>query len=111
MFTTATTTRAGLLQAKIFYARSLNASGRFSEAVIAAEDSVREATSRLGDLTHSSFMGQSLLELASAKQGRRDAPAARVDIVRALEHLSATLGSRSSDLARAEAVRRSLDGG
>jgi len=109
MFEMATTTRAGVVQAKIFYARSLNASGNFSAAATAAEDSVGEAASRLGDLQHSSFMGQALLELAAAKQGLGDAKAARDDITRALENLSPTLGPRSSDVARAEAVRHSLD--
>jgi eukaryotic-like serine/threonine-protein kinase len=109
MFTTATTTRAGLVQAKIFYARTLNASAHFSDAAIAADDSVREAASRLGDLKHSSFMGQSLLELAVAKQGLGDLQAARDVIARALENLSVSLGPQSSDVARAEAVRHSLD--
>ena len=109
MFTTATTTRAGLVQAKIFSARALNASGHFSQATIAADDSVREAASRLGDLKHSSFMGQSLLELALAKQGLGDLQAARAAIKRALENLSVSLGPKSSDVARAEAVRRAMD--
>ena len=109
MFQTATATRAGLVQAEIFYARSLNGNGRFREARTAAENGVREAASRLGDLKHSAFMGQALLELATAKQGLGDAEEARDDMARALEHLSATLGTRSSDVARAAAVRRSLD--
>jgi hypothetical protein len=109
MFQTATTTRAGLVQAKIFYARALNGNGQFREAMTAAEDGVREAASRLGDLKHSSFMGQALLELATAKQGLGDQDGARTAIATAFEHLSATLGSQGSDVVRAASVRRSLD--
>jgi eukaryotic-like serine/threonine-protein kinase len=109
MFTNATTTRAGLVQAKIFAARSLNASGNFSAAAAAAEDSVREAASRLGDLQHSSFMGQALLELAAAKQGLGETDTARRAVAAALENLHDSLGERSGDFQRAEALRRSLD--
>jgi len=109
MFTTATPTRGGLVQAQIFYARALNGTGRFHDAAAAADEGVRLARSRLGDLKHSSFMGQSLLELATAQQGVGDVKAARDDIARALEDLSVSLGPHSSDVARAAAVRRSLD--
>jgi hypothetical protein len=87
---------------------SLNGNGRFREALSAADDAVREAASRLGDLKHSSLMGQALLELAMAKQGLGDVKGARDDIATALEHLSATPGPRSSEVARAAVVRRSL---
>ena len=109
MFATATPTRAGLIQAEIFGARSLNANGRFNEAVTAADQSVRDATSRLGDMKHSSFMGQALLELATAKSGLGDAAAARAAIGGALENLLATVGARAAEVQRAETLRQSLD--
>jgi serine/threonine protein kinase len=109
MFTTATATRAGLVQAEIFHARALNDSGRFSEAAAAADESVREAASRLGDLQHSSFMGQGLLELAAARLGLGDRNAARKAVSGALENLRAALGDQSGDVHRAEALQRSLD--
>jgi len=109
MFTTATATRAGLVQAQIFYARALNGSGRFHDAAAAADEGVRLARSRLGDLTHSSFMGQALLESAAAKQGLGDTNGAREAVAAAIEHLKAAIGERSGDLLRAEALRRSLD--
>jgi tetratricopeptide (TPR) repeat protein len=109
MFATATTTRAGLVQAQIFHARSLNAGGRFSEAAVAADQSRREAASRLGGFTHSSFMGQALLEVAAAKQGAGDLPAARDAIAHALENLQSAVGPEGWDVERAEALQRSLD--
>ncbi|HEY1305720.1 MAG TPA: protein kinase [Vicinamibacterales bacterium] len=109
MFTTATNTRAGLVQAEIFHARSLNANGRFNEAATAADESVHEAASRLGGLTHSSFMGQALLELAEAERGRGDTIAARATIASALEHLHAAIGFTGADVQRAEALRSTVD--
>ncbi|HKE84709.1 MAG TPA: serine/threonine-protein kinase [Vicinamibacterales bacterium] len=109
MFTTATSTRAGLVQAEIFHARSLNANGRFSEAATAADESVHEAASRLGGLAHSSFMGQALLELAAAKRGMGDTIASRAAIEGALEHLHAAIGFTGADVQRAEALRSTVD--
>jgi len=108
MFTTATPTRGGLVQAQIFYARALNGSGRFHDAVAAADEGVRLARARLGDLTHSSFTGQALLEVATAKQGLGDIKGARAAVAAAIEHLNAAIGERSGDLHRAEALQRSL---
>jgi hypothetical protein len=108
MFTTATPTRGGLVQAQIFYARALNGSGRFHDAAAAADEGVRLARARLGDLTHSSFTGQALLEVATAKQGLGDIKGARAAVAAAIEHLNAAIGERSGDLHRAEALQRSL---
>jgi eukaryotic-like serine/threonine-protein kinase len=109
MFTTATPTRGGLVQAQIFYARALNGSGRFHDAATAADEGVRLARARLGDLTHSSFTGQALLEVATAKQGLGDMKGARAAVADAIEHLNAAIGERSGDANRAEVLRRSLD--
>jgi tetratricopeptide (TPR) repeat protein len=109
MFATATSTRAGMLQAEIFHARSLNASGRFSEALAVADRGVHDAAGRLGDLKHSSFMGQALLELATAKSGLGDTSAARSALVGALENLHASIGMKGPDVQRAETLRQVLD--
>ena len=54
-------------------------------------------------------MGQALLEVATAKDGLRDAPGARAAVASALENLHPTVGPRSRSVHRAETLREQLD--
>jgi tetratricopeptide (TPR) repeat protein len=106
---TATPTQSGLVLARLLFARCLNAAGRFSEALIAAEKSVQLVDSRLPGVKHSYQMGQALLELAHAEAGLGDMTAARTTIARAREHLHATVGLKSPATQRAETLSREIE--
>ena len=103
----ATPTKTTLLAALTFLARSLNAGGRFAEAVPVAERGLVMARARLGDQKHSANVGQGLLEIAAAKHGLHDRSAADL-LGQALEHLVATVGPNGSSSRRAEALRAAI---
>jgi serine/threonine-protein kinase len=109
MLAAATPMRAGMPQAEILLASSLNASGRFAEALAVAEKSVRIAADRLGGLKHSYLMGQGLLEVANAKAGLGETGSARTSLASAFEHLRATVGDRAVAVQRAEILHRQLE--
>ncbi|MGE5242971.1 MAG: serine/threonine-protein kinase [Betaproteobacteria bacterium] len=106
---TATPNHAGALAARIVLARTLNATGRFGEALAVADSSVAESSAHLGDQKHSYYLGVALLEVASAKAGLGDLPAARTALSGALGHLEPTVGPNSAAVKRAEAVRRRIE--
>jgi tetratricopeptide (TPR) repeat protein len=92
-----------------FLARSLNGEGRFSDALMAAQQSIDGIRARLPGVKYSYQMGQALLEVATAKAGLRDAPGARAAVADALENLRPTVGPRSSSVNRAETLLEQLD--
>jgi tetratricopeptide (TPR) repeat protein len=91
-----------------FLARTLNEVGRFSDALPLAERSVTTARGRLGSLAHSSWLGESLLEVATAKAGLGDPAGGRAATADALENLYATVGHNTDGVRRAEALRDTL---
>ena len=94
---------------RVFQARSFNAEGRFSDALMAAQQGIDGIRTRLPGVKHSYQMGQALLEVATAKDGLRDAPGARAAVASALENLHPTVGPRSRSVHRAETLREQLD--
>jgi serine/threonine protein kinase len=92
-----------------FLARTLNLVGRFPEALGFADASVTTASGRVGNLPHSSWLGESLIEVATARAGLGDLPAARTALASALEHLYATVGHDSDAVHRAETLGRELE--
>jgi serine/threonine-protein kinase len=106
---TATSNQAGALPARIFLARSLNATGDFAEALAMADRSVAEASSLLGDVKHSNVMGEALVEVASTKAGLGDIQGARTALTGAFENLDPTVGPDSPAVKRAQAARKRIE--
>ena len=104
----ATPGKVSLLPAQTFLARSLNASGRFTDALVVAERSVALAKTRLSHQAHTAAMGLALLEVAVARHGLGETTRARVDVAAALEHLLPSVGPKARATERAEALRRQL---
>jgi hypothetical protein len=69
---------------------------------------VTTARGRLGSLAHSSWLGESLLEVATAKAGLGDPAGGRAATADALENLYATVGHNTDGVRRAEALRDTL---
>jgi tetratricopeptide (TPR) repeat protein len=103
----ATPTKTTLMAALTFFARCLNARGRFAEALPVAERGLEMARARLGDQKYSANVGQGLLEIATAKHGLNDRSAADV-LEEALENLGATVGPIGDSIRRAEALRAAM---
>jgi serine/threonine-protein kinase len=88
---------------EILLAECSNAHGDFEKARAAVGRALPLATSVLGELTHSLFMGQSYLELGIALAGLGDPDAGRAEVRRALEHLEASVGPDAAVTRRAKA--------
>jgi tetratricopeptide (TPR) repeat protein len=101
-------TQQSVLPTQTFLARSLNASGRFSEALDSAGRSVDVARGRLGGFRYSSTVGSALLEQAAAHHGLGHTDQARAAVREALEHLNDTLGPQSMTTIRAKMLLASL---
>ena len=104
----ASSSPSSLLPTQTFLARSLNASGRFNEALEFAEKSLAQSREGLGGFRYSSTVGSALLEQATAHRGLGHIEAARAAVTQAIEHLNDTLGSRSITTLRAERLHSSL---
>ena len=104
----ATPSKAALLPAQTFLARSLNASGRFTDALVVADRSVALAKARLSNQVHTAAMGLALLEVAVARHGLGETTTARTAVGTALEHLLPSVGPKARATERAEALRRQL---
>jgi tetratricopeptide (TPR) repeat protein len=104
----ASPTQQTILPTQTFLARSLNASGRFAEAVEYAERSLTQSRKRLGAFHHSSAVGSALLEQATAYRGLRRLDEARTAVSEALEHVNDTLGPQSPTAMRAQRLQATL---
>jgi tetratricopeptide (TPR) repeat protein len=108
LLTAANPAQSSLVPTQTFLARSLNASGRFSEALEYAGRSVAVSRERLGGFRYSSTVGSALLEQATADRGLGHHDQARAAATEALEHLIDTLGPQSITTMRAQMLLASL---
>jgi len=108
LLTAANPAQSSLVPTQTFLARSLNASGRFSEALEYAGRSVAVSRERLGGFRYSSTVGSALLEQATADRGLGHHDQARAAATEALEHLIDTLGPQSITTVRAQMLLASL---
>jgi tetratricopeptide (TPR) repeat protein len=92
----------------LLVAEARNAIGDAQAARTAAERALALARGRLGEMTHSSDVGQAHLELGVALAAQGDVEAARAELRSALEHLRACLGPQAHHTQRALAQRGRL---
>ena len=104
----ASSSPSSLLPTQTFLARSLNASGRFNEALEFAEKSLAQSREGLGGFRYSSTVGSALLEQATAHRGLGHIDAARAAVTQAIEHLNDALGLQSTTTVRAQRLHSAL---
>ena len=98
-----------LIPALLALAEAQNGDGRHDAALTSAGRALKLARERLGEMTHSTFVGQSHLERGVAFAGQGNLDAGRDDLRQALEHLRASVGTDAPSTRRAAAQLARLD--